>query len=318
MPRTLVTIAIVAVVTLGACSSGDAIEPDGPLRIYTSVTQETVDAVTAEFQSLYPDNIVEIFRAPTGELTARIAAELREGDIQADILWLTDPLSIQQYDADGLLRSWVPEGTDAIPEAFVTDSFVGTRILNMVIVAGADVQSPPTDWSDLAESGPIAIPDPGFAGSAFAALAYFAQNPDFGMAFFEDLKADGAVQLNAPGDVVAGVAEGVYQAGMTLDFTAVEAIAKGSPIQLIWPTSGAIAIYSPIAVVETSDSVLAEDFVEFVLSADGQLAIAETGWQPVREDVAWEVGGPQSTVDWSKAFDNQENLLEQYRLIFGE
>lgn len=314
-PRRLVVAFIPLLLVVSACSS--SVDDDGPLRIYTSVTQATVDAVVEEFQALNPEVEVEVFRAPTGELTARVAAELREGEVQADIFWLTDPLSIQQYDADGLLRSWEPAGIEALPEVYVEDAFFGTRILNMIIVAASDIDDPPSDWSDLDSVGSVAIPDPGFAGSAFAALAHFALDDQYGIDFYRDLHTAGAVQVNAPGDVVTGVAEGVYQAGMTLDFTANEALSDGSPIQVIWPASGAIPIYSPIAVLESSALSAAEDFVEFVISPEGQTAIAQTGWQPVREDVPWEVGGAQVTVDWALAFDNQEALLDQYRSIFG-
>jgi iron(III) transport system substrate-binding protein len=84
---------------VGACTDD---EP-GTLRIYTTVTQATVDSVVEGFSERYPDVDVEVFRAPTGELTARIAAEQREGGMRADVLWLTDPLSMQQYAGDGLL-----------------------------------------------------------------------------------------------------------------------------------------------------------------------------------------------------------------------
>ncbi len=296
-------------------SCGDAGSGDSDaLVMYTTVTQETVDAVVAAFQEANPDGEIEVFRAPTGEVTARIAAELRNGELGADILWLTDPLSIQQYEADGLLRQWTPEEAESVPAEYRTETFFGTRILNMVIIAGEGEQV--SDWSGLPDLGSVAIPDPSFAGSAFGALAYFALDPAYGLDFYRDLRSNGAVQVNSPGDVVSGVAEGIYRAGMTLDFSARAAIADGSPVQLIWPESGGIAIYSPIAIVDSSGSALAEDFVNLVLSAEGQSAIAATGWQPIRSDVSWEHGGPQVTVNWSRAFDRQEELLDDYRSLF--
>ena len=62
------------VLVLAGCgdTGGDG---EAPLRIYTSVTQETVDAVVAGFESANPGLAVEVFRAPTGELAGRIAAE---------------------------------------------------------------------------------------------------------------------------------------------------------------------------------------------------------------------------------------------------
>lgn len=314
---------LVTVACGGGASSPEELgsEQSGPasqLAIYTSVTQDTVDAVVAAFEAQNPDVDVTVFRAPTGELTARIAAEAREGGIGADILWMTDPLSIQQYAADGLLRAWSPDGVEAIVDEYRTETYFGTRILNLVIVAASDLADPPTDWIDLSSvGGTVAIPDPAFAGSAFGALGYFASTPDYGIEFYRELRDNGAIQVRSPGDVVNGVAEGLYSAGISLDRTVNAAVADGSPVQLIWPTSGAISIYSPIAVFEESVASAAQPFVEFVLTTEAQQAIADTGWQPIRADVEWPDLGDQVGIDWSGAFTSQDGLLTEYQAIFG-
>lgn len=314
----ILTALLVASLVASACVGGTPVDDDGVLTIYTSVTQDTVDAVEAGFKAHDPGVTIEVFRAPTGELTARIATELRDGALQADVLWLTDPLSIQQYDRDGLLREWAPDNVDVVPDEFRTDSFFGTRILNLVIIANEQLTDPPADWPDLASvDGEVAIPDPGFAGSAYAALGFFALEPVYGMDFYRDLRASGGVQVRSPGDVVSGVAEGVYMAGITLDRSARAAVDDGSPIVIVWPESGAISLYSPIAVVDSTSTETAESFVEYVLTEEAQTAIAATGWEPVRDDIEWPAAGIQQTIDWTRAFDRQEELLADYEEIFG-
>ncbi len=281
-----------------------------------------MDAVVAGFKSAHPGVSVDVFRAPTGELAARIASELRDGRIRGDVLWLTDPLSIQAYAAQGLLFSWQPAGAAGIGDAYRSDTYWGTRFLNMVMISGTAVTPAPATWKDLANAaykGAVGIPDPGFAGSAFGALAYFAQNPDLGMDFYGSLKTNGAVQVQSPDEVTAGVAEGRFKVGMTLDNSARTAITKGSPVALAWPTDGAIAMYSPIGVVGASQAPSsAEAFVEFVLSDPGQQAIAKTGWQPMRSGAGGPApGGPQVFPKWSDAFAQQQKLLTEYRAIFG-
>jgi iron(III) transport system substrate-binding protein len=304
-----------------AADEGDQ-EISGTVRLYSSVTQETVDAVQAVFAEAHDDVDLEVFRAPTGELNARLAAEQREGGVQADVLWLTDPLSIQAYDAQGMLRAWTPEEADAIPEDFRTDTFWGTRVLNMVIVAQEGLDPAPSSWDDLADESypqPVAIPDPSFAGSAFGALGYFALEEAYGFDYYRSLADAGAVQVQAPDEVTTGVAQGRFSAGMTLDFSAREAEGSGSPVMLVWPEPGAIAMYSPVAVVDgTPNAEAAEAFANVILSQQGQEAIAASGWQPVRDDVTWtEPGGPTVSPDWTEAFDRQDALLADYRAIFG-
>jgi len=295
---------------------------EGEVTLYTSVTQDTVDAVLAALEEQHPDLAVELLRAPTGELDARIATETRTGGIAADVLWMTDPLSMQRYDADGLLAPLEGDVFDVVPPEYRSDSFVGTRLLNLIIVVGSDVDPMPESWADLADSAfadAVVLPDPGFAGSAFAALGFFATDEEFGLEFYEQLKANGAIQVASPVDVLNDVAEGRKAAGITLDKIVRSNAEKGSPIELLWPEPGAIALYSPAAAVASSDDLAAaEAFVEFLVSPEAQAAIASTGWQPVRPDVEWPHSGPVVTPDWAELFGEQEDLLEGYRAIFGD
>lgn len=321
------TVLALSLAALAAPAGAQVASPDaqpvaGSVTVYSSVTQDTVDAALAALAEQQPGLSVEVFRAPTGELDARIASELRSGGIGADVLWVTDPLSLQRYDAEGMLATLEGEALEAVPPEYRTDTFVGTRLLNLVIVAGQDLEPKPVSWADLADpayAGGVAIPDPGFAGSAFAALGYFASADGMGLDYYQRLKDNGAIQVASPVDIVTGVAEGRYQAGISLDKVVRDAATQGSPIELIWPEPGAIAVYSPAAVVASSDdAAAAQAFVEFLVSTEGQEAISSTGWQPIRADVEWPASGPVVTPDWPALFGSQEELLEGYRAIFGD
>jgi len=314
--------AVMTAVPVVAQDDGEAdVAAEHEITLYTSVTQDTVDAVLAVLAERHPEVRVEVFRAPTGELDARIASEQRSGGLAADVLWMTDPLSIQRYEADDLLAPLEGE-YEAVPPRYRSDRFVGTRLLNLVVVTGQGLDPQPVSWADLASevyADGVVIPDPGFAGSAFAALGYFATTDQHGMDFYQRLKDNGAVQVSSPGEVLTGVAEGRYSAGITLDKVVRGAVDKGSPIELVWPEPGAIALYSPAAVVASSDDApTAQAFVEFLVSPEAQAAIADTGWEPVRPDVDWPHSAPAVTPDWTELFGRQQELLEGYRAIFGD
>lgn len=307
-----------AFAVLAACQNS-ASQSAEPVRLYTSVTEDTVDAVVTAYRDSHPGAQIEVFKAPTGPLNARIAAERREGGIRADVLWLTDPPSIQQYAQQDLLRRWTPEHSSAVSSEYRSDTFWGTRLLYMVIVHRADAAPAPGSWRSLTRPAyRVAIPDPTYAGSAHGALSFFGLADGFGLDYYRDLKANGATQVLTPDEVVAGVAEGRFDAGMTLDYSARVARQAGSPIELVWPDPGGIAMHSPIAVFEsTSDPEEAEDFVDFVLTREAQEAIASTGWHPIRGDVPGPPVGQNVTADWSKAFQRQEEFLQEYRTLFG-
>lgn len=324
--RLLVATATSAAVLTALSATAGAQEPgadptlvDGTVTVYTSVTQDTVDAVLAALEEVNPDLEVEVFRAPTGELDARIATELRTGGTDADLLWLTDPLSVGRYEAESLLAPLADDAYEFVPEAYRGETFVDTRLLNLVLVSGVDVEDPPASWAELAQAEGLVMPDPGFAGSAFAALGYLATNDDYGFEFYQALRDNGTVVVGSPVDVVNGVAEGIYQTGITLDKIARDTQEAGAPIEVTWPQPGAITLFSPAAVVAGSDdAAAAEAFLSFLVSPEGQAAIASTGWQPVRDDVEWPYEDTVVTADWDELYGRQAELLEGFYAIFGD
>ena len=333
--RAALSVAVLTALLVAACAAGPASSPagssggtgtagaagGGSFTLYTSVTQETVDAVTTGYQAAHPGATITVFRAATGQLNARIAADLRSGGLKADVIWGTDPLSMQSYTDQALLAPWpLPELTN-VPTQYRTPQFWGTRLLYLVLVTHRGLSPAPRAWRDLTDpayAGKVAIPDPAFAGSAFAALGYFSQTQ--GMAYYRDLRANGAAQVASIPDVVTQVAQGTFSVGITLDSQIRDAISKGSPVDLVWPESGAIALYSPIAQTSAAaNPAAATSFLGYVLSTDGQQRIAATGWQPIVPGVAGPTQPPGATSvspDWEALFGHQDELLTSYRSVF--
>jgi iron(III) transport system substrate-binding protein len=303
--------------------AGDATQQ---ITLYTSVTQNTVTAVVNGFAKADPGVKVSVFRATTGQLNARIAADRHSGGLRADVIWATDPLSMESYAQQNLFRPWPVPGLAGVPAADKTAYFWGTRELYLVIVAHKGLTPLPQTWKALtsaAYQGKVALPDPAAAGSAFAALGYFATAPGFGLGFYRSLKANGAVQVATIPEVVTDVAEGRYQLGITLDSEVRSAIAEGSPVVMDWPADGAISLYSPIAETVAATGGADTDaraFLRYVLSPAGQATIGKTGWQPVLPGIAGPprpAGATEVHPAWPALFGRQQQLLQQYQAIFG-
>jgi iron(III) transport system substrate-binding protein len=342
-PRTLaaaVPILLASVLGAAACGSSPATSGNASgqtsgqtaatsaqqITLYTSVTQNTVTAVLNGFAKLDPNVKVSVFRATTGQLNARIAADEHSGGLRADVIWGTDPLSMESYAQDGLFQPWPLPALTGVPAQDKTKYFWGTRELYLVIVAHKGLTPMPANWSDLtnpAYKGKVALPDPAAAGSAFAALGYFDTAPGFGISFYHALKANGAVQVSTIPEVVTDVAEGRYQLGITLDSEVRAAIKEGSPVVMDWPADGAIELYSPIAETVTAKGAAAaatQALMRYVLSTDGQTVIGKTGWQPVLPGIAGPprpAGATEVYPGWTTLFGRQNQILQQYQAIFG-
>jgi iron(III) transport system substrate-binding protein len=320
----------VLVLLLAACGgSGSGAGPNPAtgrartITLYTCVDDETVQPVIEAFRKSEPGSSVELFRAPTGQLNARVAADARAGGLRADVVWGCDPLTVQAFVDQGLVGGWTPPDAEEIPAGYRTGDYVGVHLLYLVAVHRTGVPAP-RRWNELAGpayTGTVAVPDPTVAASALGALGWFAEEPGYGVDFYRRLRDNGAVQVSTPDDVTTGVAQGIYAAGMTIATSAYAAKAAGSPVDVVWPEPGAVAIYGPIALAtHSAGSPVAKDFISFVVGPDGQRLIGRSGSYPTRPGVPGPTvpaGAPVVAPDWVAIAKDKDTILHDYQQVFG-
>ena len=307
----------------GDNASGRAARASTTLTLYTCVTDATQKAVVAGFTRTHPGVTVQVFRAPTGQLNARVAGDVRSGGLRADVVWACDPLTMQGYVRQRLVGGWTPPNASDLPAAYRTTDAVGAALLYVVAVHRHGTPAP-ASWADL--TGPayrnaVALPDPAFAASALGAVGWFVQTPALGPGFLRALHANGAVTVKTPDDVTTGVAQGIYKAGVTISSSANAAKKAGSPLDVVWPRPGAIAVWGPVAVSRTSaHPSAARALVEYVVSEPGQRALASTGAYPTRPGVPGPplpAGASVVSPDWSALAGRTAALLAGYRAALG-
>jgi iron(III) transport system substrate-binding protein len=304
----------------GSATAGSAAQHH--VTLYTCISDTTIQPVITAFEDAHPSVRVDLYRAPTGQLNARVAADARSGGLRADVVWTCDPLTQQAFVDQGLTGGWTPSDSP-VPAGHRTADYVAGAVLYVIAVHRTDVPAPQV-WSDLAGpayGGRVAVPDPGVAASALGALGWFAAEPGYGLGFYRRLKAAGAVQVGTPDDVTTGVAQGQYTAGITIATSAYAAKKDGSPVDVAWPQPGAVAIDEPLALARHTDAAAdARDFISFVTGRDGQKAVAGAGSYPALTDVGGPTvpsGAPVVTPDWASVAAGQEQMLAEYQQVFG-
>ena len=306
-------VAACGALTLAACSepaadpeptdtaSGDEIVT---LTVYTSEPEDKVDEINAAFTEQNPDIDVEVYRAGTGDLKARIAAEQQAGEIGADILWAADSATFDTYAEDGVLADISDLDTsEVIEEARGTENYVGTRIIPTVIAYNeneTEEADRPSSWQDLADpkyQDQIVMPDPAVSGAAAFNASVWRNEPSLGDDWFEALGENSPMIAESNGPTSQEVASGGHPYGVFVDYLARDLKEQGSPVEVIYPEEGAPFVTEPAGIfADSKNQDAAKKYLEFLISLEGQELAVEQNYLPVREDA----GTPEGTAALSE------------------
>jgi len=281
---------------LPAASAGPAVS--GTVVLYTSLPQQIATDFARAFTARFPQVKLDVLRSGSTELERRIFAEMEVGGIRADVLWLADAPVFITLREKGQLQAYRSPEARRIPAAWKDPNgfFTAGRLINMVIAVNTTLipeRVAPRRWADFPKFGKTAaMPNPFFSGSVFVVVATFVK--EYGWGWFERARTEGLQVLRGNSEVARALAAREVGVGMTLDFIAYGMIQDGAPLAIVWPDEGAVSIPSPVAITKNAKNVEgARQFVDFVLSRDGQQALVKLGIIPVRADVDPPAGLPK-------------------------
>jgi len=314
----------------------------GTIVFYTSIPKNIAVELVKMFEKKYPGVHVVLVRSGTGKLIAKLLAEIKAGKIEADVVWVADPASMDVLKDKGILLKWVPPEAKYIPKEFQDPEgyWVAGRIIMQVIAYNTKIiKNPPKKWSDLVNKSYVAtlpsqwrsgkwlgMPSPLYSGAV--AVTVYALTQKYGWSFFEELAKNGWVVFEkSNGVVLRGVLTGEYPIGITLDYMVRMYQKQGAPVAMVIPEDGVVLIPSPIAIVKTSKNLeAAKAFVEFMLSKEVQEYLAKCGIMPARVDVAPPPGAPSLSelekrmikINWDEMAKHLQEIKEKFeRLIIG-
>ncbi|ALC04929.1 ABC transporter periplasmic component [Corynebacterium deserti GIMN1.010] len=284
-----------------SASSASDSEEKTTITVYTSEPEEKVDEINAAFMAANPDIEVEVYRAGTGDLTARIEAEKASGSIEADVFWAADAATFETYaEAGDLAELQDVDTADIIDEALDEENFyVGTRIIPTVIAYNTEVVDQadlPTSWADLTDpkyAGQLVMPDPAVSGAAAFNASVWKNDPALGEDWINALGENQPMIAQSNGPTSQEIAGGGHPIGVVVDYLVRDLAAAGSPVDTIYASEGSPYITEPAGVFADSEKKeAAERYINFLLSVEGQEIAVEQAYLPVREDVGTPEGTP--------------------------
>ena len=300
------------------------------ITVYTSQPQDQMAAVVAAFNADHPDVKVEIFRSGTTELMAKLAAEFAAGSSPADVLLIADAVAMTQLKDDGRLYAYTDAPVKDVPPALIDRdmTYFGTKLITTGIVYNTNlVKTPPESWADLTApniAGSLIMPSPLYSGAAAIHVGTMVQQPAFGWAWYEALADNGAVAGQGNGTVIEAVARGEKAYGIIIEYMALNAKKKGSPVDFVFPEEGVSVISQPVAILKDSDAIdAAKVFVDWQLSRKAQEQSVAQGYFPVLGDLAAPEGYPAPATlklldaDAGKMRAEDQAAKEEFAAIYG-
>ena len=288
----------------------------GPLRVYSSYSADSLDALVKAFEKQYGVK-VSAYRASSQQVLPRVTQETSaKYDKGADLVEMRG-FELYQLSKQGLIRSFTGDFTEKVPEYARAKDWTGDR-LNIIVpcwntekVKADEVPTSYDDFTDPKWKGRLAIEqaDDNWFQTLFEYLVSQGKTEKEAEDYFRAIVANGSVvsgHTQMQEQIVAG------QSDMSIDcytYITEEQKAKGAPSA--WEPAIEPAVSQPngVAIMKSAKHpASAALFYQWILT-DGQKVLAETGNTAVTTPVTAKVipldieGFAKDVEKWTTLYD---------------
>jgi len=310
-----------AVDPLAALAEESKNEKDG-LLVYSIMGENNWAPVIAAFNAKYPWITVTALDLGTTETFERYYTESAGGARTADMIITSAPGEWQEFIAKGELQVYHPANIEGMPDfATLADGVYAVSTDPFIIIYNKQlVATPPTTMAEVA----ALAADPAFAGKITTydaekngtghAINWF-WTKKFGDAGWSTLETIGKSNINmqtSAGNMVKAILSGEAAVGYFVSGISVFPKFPDAESVMGWSydKSGQVVMIRGMGLTQKASSpASAKLLMEFILSAEGQLAWSQGGLTAYRPDVA-----DQAEHHLQKIIDavGQENIIFFY------
>ena len=305
-------------ITLGLATAATA---QDKITVYSAGPANLIETLAKGFtaKTKIP---VAVFQGTTGKVMARIEAEASNPVV--DVLISASWDTATDFSKRGWLLPYTSPNAATVPDFLKTKDAVAQGVSALAIAWNPKSGTPrPTDWADLAKppfKDLVTMPDPAESGATFELVAALQGE---GFQLFKSLNANGMVVAGANAAALTPVLQGAKAAVFgAVDYISLGGAAKGESIEVIFPASGTVIAPRPMLILKWSkqpDS--AKAFIDYVLSDEGQAAVAKVYLMPARTDVKADrplIGDLKIiSVDTDKVYAARKEILSGFTAATG-
>lgn len=339
----ILLLSIITIYSLASCSDENVsssynVESTNKSKIlvYLSGPEEML----TQLENMYEEDngdVLDFNILSCGQLRSKTWAESEAGKISADVVWGSDPLLYNKLDEENLLMPLNLEEEDNLQERFILDNknytYVNERYIVIMYNNTLLTEDIPTSYMDLTNEcykNKITMADSNLSSTAFAIAASLYQITGNNDTYFKDLAANNLSLAKSNGLVPSKIMEGEFSVGLAPHDAVVRLQNKAKkegytiPLDMVWPTEGAIAIQRPIAITKNNDrspeqQETAESFINFLQSKEAQIITSKFGFVSVRTDIEnsyLDDTKTSYTIDWEECTNKESEIKDAFTSIF--
>lgn len=317
-------------ITITGCGTSQGVAANASASAPSTTTQPK--ELTLYSAQGYDDAMAKAFQAKTGikvnlvdDSTGKIVAKMdaERSNPHWDVAWFDGDSTMQGLNNEGmLLQNWTPQNADnltdlgksliPIDKAYYPASVTAAAAIGVnTKLVSADQY--PKDWKDLllpTFKNSLAMNDPSVSGPTYPYVAgiMHIMGTNQGQQYFQSLKANGLKVFPTNDNTLKALLSGTVKAVTIQDSALVESQVKGDLIKIIYPSSGVFTLPGVIAINKNApDMEVAKQFVEYVLSVEGQKVMADVKngggdsyFNPVVTGMQPNQARQQSGINWVK------------------
>jgi iron(III) transport system substrate-binding protein len=254
---------------------------------------ETAERLGANFEKRYPGIKANVVRTTAQVAYQRLSQDMKAEVKECDVFSSTDVGHSLTLKAQGRLLRWRPANEEKVLPQFKNvdpdDSYFITSAGLVLLTYNTDLVKPgeaPKKWADLLDprwKNKVSIGHPGFSG--YVGTWVLALRKNYGWEYFEKLKANAPQIGRSINDTITMLNAKERQVAAGSDGTTLQSRDKGNPIQVVYPTDGAVLLQSPSSVLKDAPHPhAAKLFLNWLLSPEANEIQAKDRSRSIRPE----------------------------------
>ncbi len=263
-----------------ACDRGNKAKKE--TLVYSSLDQDLNKTFQAQLAADFPELNIRWVHGTTEEITAKVGAELTEGEVKADVVIAADRFFFEEMAKRGALDEYDSPATKDIPSdlkhasgAYTVLALGGMVIgLNSEIVPSAQAPKKFQDLSGERWNGKLSFTNPLASAEAFSALVLL--QAKFGWDYFVKLRKSKTILEVGNQEVMRKIQSRERPIGIVSLEAALRGEGEFSQVKGVLPEEGIIPLPVLIGIIKSSGSMAqAEKIVDWMFGRKAQLELVK-------------------------------------------